>query len=80
MTDKLSDPLLESLRVPEIKQMTTDQIWFRDPELEPPPKGTSLLLLNAGGVCVIGTWSDDCLGWCPKPRIPYTIKSKMWKD
>ena len=35
-----------------------------------------MLLLNPGGVCVIGVWSDDCIGWCPKPKIPKALKDK----
>jgi len=38
-----------------------------------------MLLLNPGGVLVIGQWSDDCWGWCPKPRIPKPLKDKMLK-
>jgi len=40
-------------------QATTDQLYFRDPAIEPPPRGTSMLLLNPGGVCVIGVWDDS---------------------
>ncbi len=64
----------------EFKQSTTDQLYFRDPIEEPPPRATSLLLLNPGGVLIVGIWTDDCLGWCPKPKIPYSIKAKMWKE
>lgn len=61
----------------ELPQATTDQLYFRDPAIEPPPKATSMLLLNKGGVCIIGVWTDDCLGWCPKPKIPATLKEKI---
>lgn len=61
----------------ELLQATTDQLYFRDPEVEPPPKNTSMLLLNSGGVLIVGTWSDDCLGWCPKPKIPEALKQKI---
>jgi hypothetical protein len=60
----------------KFQQATTDQLYFRDPDIDPPPKGTSMLLLNPGGVCVIGVWSNDCIGWCPKPKIPKTLKEK----
>jgi hypothetical protein len=63
--------------VTEFLQVTTDALWFRDPETDPPPRNTSLLLLNPGGVLIVGTWSDDCLGWCPKPKIPESIKKRM---
>lgn len=58
-------------------QITTDELYFRDPDIEPPPLARSLLLLNPGGVLIVGNWTSDCLGWCPKPRIPYSIKAKM---
>lgn len=58
-------------------QLTTDQLYFRDPDVDPPPKGVNMLLLNPGGVLVVGPWSSDCLGWCPKPRIPQTLKDKL---
>lgn len=61
----------------EFPQATTDQLYFRDPTVEPPPKATSMLLLNPGGVCIIGVWTDDCLGWCPKPKIPKSLKEKI---
>ena len=57
--------------------LTTDELWFRDPAIEPPPKTTSLLLLNPGGVLIVGNWTADCIGWCPKPKIPISIKNKM---
>lgn len=57
-------------------QATTDQLYFRDPDVDPPPRGTSMLLLNPGGVCVIGTWSDECIGWCPKPKVPKELRAK----
>lgn len=58
-------------------QLTTDQLYFRDPDEEPPPKGVNMLLLNEGGVLIIGQWADICVGWCPKPRIPVALKEKL---
>jgi len=60
----------------KFQQATTDQLYFRDPAIEPPPRGTSMLLLNPGGVCVIGVWDDSCIGWCPKPKVPKSLKIK----
>ena len=60
----------------KFQQATTDQLYFRDPDVDPPPKGTSMLLLNPGGVCVIGVWDDSCIGWCPKPKVPRALKDK----
>lgn len=60
----------------KFQQSTTDQLYFRDPDIDPPPRGSSMLLLNPGGVCVIGVWDDTCIGWCPKPKIPRALKEK----
>jgi hypothetical protein len=68
--DVMSDPL----------HPTTDELWFRDPDLDPPPRACSLLLLNPGGVLIVGNWTDDCLGWCPKPKIPKSIKDKVRRN
>lgn len=62
--------------MPDPDQLTTDQLYFRDPAVEPPPRNVSMLLLNPGGVLIVGQWSDDCLGWCPKPKIPKSLKGK----
>jgi len=58
-------------------QATTNQLYFRDPDIDPPPRAKSMLLLNPGGVLIVGPWTDDCIGWCPKPRIPASIKLKL---
>jgi hypothetical protein len=63
----------------KFQQATTDQLYFRDPDVDPPPRGTSMLLLNPGNVCVIGVWDDTCIGWCPKPKIPKELKAKHAK-
>lgn len=63
----------------EIVQVTTDQLLYRDPDTDPPPRGTSMLMLNPGGVCILGVWDDKNFGWCPKPKIPRSIKEKMLK-
>lgn len=74
----MNEPLKPSCekRMDNFAQATTDQLYFRDPAIDPPPRGTSMLLLNPGGVCVIGVWSDDCIGWCPKPKVPKSLKDK----
>lgn len=58
-------------------QLTTHELLFRDPEVDPPPKGVNMLLLNPGGVLIVGPWSDDCIAWCPKPKIPKSLKDKL---
>lgn len=61
----------------ETIQLTTDQLYFRDPDVDTPPKNANMLLLNPGGVLIVGQWSDDCLAWCPKPKIPKELKTKL---
>jgi hypothetical protein len=56
---------------------TTDEILMRDPDLDPPPKGASVLLINPGGVLIVGNWTNDCFAWLPKPKIPQSVKNKM---
>jgi len=59
------------------RPITTNELYFRDPDIHPLPRGTALLLLNPGGVLIVGNWSDDCIAWCPKPKIPQSVKEKM---
>jgi hypothetical protein len=40
----------------------TNQSWeLFDPALHPPPKGANLLLINEGGVLIIGPWYAGAL-------------------
>ena len=64
----------------DLLQATTDQLYFRDPDVEPPPRNASMLLLNPGGVLIVGPWTDGCLGWCPKPRVPAALKDKITRQ
>ncbi len=58
----------------------TNKSWeLFDPQLHPPPKGKSLLLINEGGVLIIGTWYDGALAWGYKPIIPNTVKQRANK-
>jgi hypothetical protein len=50
--------------------------WI-DPDIEPAPRATKLLLLTAGGVAVLGHWGDDCVAWAPLPKVPAAIKERM---
>ena len=45
---------------------------WRDPAIEPPPRGKKLLLLTSGGVACIGDWMDDSnlTHWSPLPKRP----------
>lgn len=63
----------------EFPQLTTAKFYLLDPDIDPPPKATSLILLNPGGVLIIGNWTEDCLAWAPKPKIPKSVKDKINK-
>lgn len=65
--------------MPDPDHLTTSELMFRDPDIDPPPRAQSMLLLNPGGVLIVGNWTDDCLAWCPKPKIPASVKAKMSK-
>jgi hypothetical protein len=53
-----------------------ETVW-RLPEDYPPPLGVKMLLLNGGGVCVMGTWGDWAVAWSPLPKIPDNIKQRL---
>lgn len=50
---------------------------WRDPEEDPPPLGSKMLLLNPAGVACIGTWSQVFIAWAPLPKVPSSIKQKL---
>ena len=50
---------------------------WRDPEEDPPPLGSKMLLLNPAGVACIGTWSRVFIAWAPLPKIPPNVKQKL---
>jgi hypothetical protein len=52
----LGEPV-EHLRV-SMKDYFAGEATWRTPDDDPPPLGVKILLLNPGGVCVIGTWSE----------------------
>ena len=60
-----------------VKTYVAGQSTWRLPAEEPPPLGVKMLLLNRGGVCVIGTWGAWALAWAPLPLIPEHIKAEM---
>jgi hypothetical protein len=49
---------------------TSGEVFWRDPDDEPPPRGTKLLLLTTGGITVTGDWRDDSnyKAWSPMPK------------
>lgn len=60
------------------RHVTTDEIMFRDPDVDPPPRGVGILMLNPGGVLVVGAWEKTAVAWCPKPKVPDSVKAKLW--
>jgi hypothetical protein len=61
----------------DMKDYLAGQATWRTPEDDPPPLGVKMLLLNPGGVCVIGTWSEWAVAWAPLPRVPQHIKEVL---
>jgi hypothetical protein len=57
-----------------VKTYIAGESNWRTPDDEIPPRGVKMLLLNAGGVCVIGTWTDWAVAWAPLPKVPEHIK------
>ncbi len=53
-----------------------DSMW-RTPKEQAPPLGVKMLLLNGGGVCVIGTWGDWAIAWAPLPKVPAHVKELL---
>lgn len=62
-----------------MKYATGDAKW-RDPQDDPPPTATKVLVLTPGGVAVIGFWAHWGIAWSPLPRIPATLKAKLYGD
>lgn len=56
----------------------TNQTWeLFDPVLKPPPKGANLMLINEGGVLIVGPWYKGALAWGYKPSIPQSVKDRI---
>lgn len=55
-----------------------EAVWRR-PADQSPPKGVKMLLLNPGGVCIVGTWEDWALAWAPLPKVQGEIKELLMK-
>jgi hypothetical protein len=54
---------------------------WRDPQAEPPPLATKLLLMNPAGVAVFGHWDSRwCIAWAPLPRKPEWLKDRLSGD
>ena len=52
---------------------------WRNPDVDPPPRGSTIWMLTRGGIGVRGTWSDDgsYLAWSPMPAMPQWLKDKL---
>lgn len=56
----------------------TNRDWcLFDPEVHKPPVGVNLLLINEGGVLIIGPWYKGALAWGYKPIIPASVKARL---
>lgn len=60
-------------------QCTTSDYEMFDPAVRPPPRGQDLLLLNPGGVLVVGPWRDCMLAWLPKPQLPESVRARRMR-
>ncbi len=60
-----------------MKDYLAGQAIWRTPDDDPPPLGVKMLLLNPGGVCVIGTWEAWAIAWAPLPKLPDHIKDAL---
>lgn len=62
------------------KHPTAASTTLFDPDVSPPPLGVNLLLINEGGVLVVGPWYKGAQAWGYKPRIPQSVKDKHRAD
>jgi len=60
-----------------MKDYLAGQTQWRTPSEKAPPPGVKMLLLNGGGVCVIGHWGPWAVAWAPLPRVPDHIKALL---
>jgi hypothetical protein len=60
-----------------MKDYLAGQAIWRTPSEQTPPLGVKMLLLNPGGVCVIGTWDKWAVAWAPLPKLPEHIKGAL---
>jgi hypothetical protein len=59
--------------------VSADEIHWRHPDDEPPPKGTKLLLyLYPNGITIIGEWQHSGASlWAPMPRVAKDMKARL---
>lgn len=60
-----------------MKDYVAGEAVWRTSEEQSPPLGSKLLLLNPGGVCVVGHWADWAVAWAPLPKVPSHIKEVL---
>jgi len=59
------------------EKITTAQVTeLFDPLIHPPPQGTTLLVINPGGVLTKSTWYDGAMAWGYLPKIPQSVKDR----
>lgn len=51
--------------------------YWRNPDEDPPPLATKVLLLNPGGVAILGHWAPWAIAWAPLPKIPPPLKERI---
>lgn len=62
-----------------MKDYLAGQASWRTPGEQTPPLGVKMLLLNPGGVCIVGTWADWAVAWAPLPKMTQEIKQALLK-
>ena len=60
-----------------MKNYVAGESTWRTAQDHPPPLGVKMLLLNPGGVCVVGVWHQWAVAWAPLPRLPEHVKRRL---
>lgn len=60
-----------------MKDYLAGQATWRTPGEQAPPLGVKMLLLNPGGVCIVGTWAEWAVAWAPLPQLTPEIKQLL---
>mgnify|MGYP003386933265 FL=1 len=53
------------------------QVCWRDPRVDPPPRGVKLNAMTEGGIVIFGNWRDDYLAWSPLLKIPPWLRARL---
>jgi hypothetical protein len=54
-----------------------ENVYWRDPLIDKPPRATKLVVMTPGGIAQIGTWSDGLLAWHPLIKKPQWLKERL---